>query len=71
MFKSTKYWRKKAQENHDRAFDAMLERELAMALLRRFIQALEIDGFGHVKDIHTGDATQIYHEYLDDFITKN
>lgn len=71
MFKSTKYWRNKAHANHDRAFDAMLERELAMALLRRFIQALEIDGFGHVKDIHTGDATAIYHEYLDDYITKN
>ena len=71
MLKSTKYWRKKAQENHDRTFEAMLERELAMALLRRLIQALEIDGFGHVKDIHTGDATAIYHEYLDDFITKN
>jgi hypothetical protein len=71
MFKGAKYWRKKAQKNHDRAFDAMLERELAMALLRRLIQTLEIDGFGHVKGINTGDATQIYHEYLDDFITKN
>lgn len=71
MLKSTKYWRKKAQENHDRAFDAVFEKELAMSLLNRFIQALEIDGFGHVKDIHSGDATEIYHEYLDNFGTKN
>lgn len=71
MLKSTKYWRKKANANHDRAFDAMLDRELAMSLLRRLIQALEIDGFGHVKGINAVDATEIYHEYLDDFITKN
>ena len=71
MLKSTKYWRKKANANHDLAFDAMLDRELAMALLRRLIQALEIDGFGHVKGINAVDATEIYHEYLDDFIAKN
>jgi hypothetical protein len=71
MFKTAKYWKKKSQENFDRAFDAYLERELAMALLRRLIQALEIDGFGHVKGINAIDATEIYHEYLDDFITKN
>lgn len=71
MFKTTKYWRNKALENIDHTFDAIFERELALALLRRFVQALEIDGFGHVKDIHAGDATEIYHEYLNNFITKN
>lgn len=71
MFKATKYWRNKAIANHDLAFDAVFERELTLALLRRFVQALEIDGFGHVKDIHAGDATEIYHEYLDTFVTKS
>jgi hypothetical protein len=71
MFKAKKYWKKKYEQSFDREFNALLERELAMTLLRRLIQALEIDGFGHVKDIHAGDATQIYHEYLDGFITKN
>lgn len=33
-------------------------------LLVRFINACEIDGFGHVKDIHTGDATAVYTDYL-------
>lgn len=71
MFKKSRYWHDKAQKNLDRAFEATLEKELAINLLHRFVQALEIDGFGHVKDIHAGDATEIYHEYLDNFITKN
>jgi hypothetical protein len=71
MFKAKKYWKKKYEQSFDREFNAMLERELAVSILRKMIQALEVDGFGHVKDIHTGEATAVYHEYLDEFITKN
>lgn len=34
-------------------------------LVIRFVNACEIDGFGHVKDIHAGDATAVYHDYLE------
>jgi hypothetical protein len=71
VFKAKKYWKKKYEQTADKEFEALLERELALTLLRRLIQALEVDGFGHVKDIHTGEATAVYHEYLDGFITKN
>ncbi|WP_396189445.1 hypothetical protein [Flavobacterium sp.] len=71
MFKAKKYWKKKYEQTADKEFEALLERELALTLLRRLIQALEVDGFGHVKDIHAGEATAVYHEYLDEFITKN
>jgi hypothetical protein len=43
----------------------------ALTLLRQLIQALEVDGFGHVKGVNAKEATAVYHEYLDGFITKN
>lgn len=71
MFKAKKYWKQKYEKSAKQEFNAMLERELALTLLRKLIKALEVDGFGHVKDIHAGEATAVYHEYLDEFITKN
>jgi hypothetical protein len=71
MFKTKKYWKKKYEETVDKEFNALFERELALTLLRSLVKALEVDGFGHVKDIHTGEATAVYHKYLDELITKN
>jgi hypothetical protein len=71
MFKAKKYWKKKYEETADKEFNALLERELSLTLLRRFIQSLEVDGFGHVKGVNAKEATVVYHEYLDGFITKN
>jgi hypothetical protein len=71
MFKAKKYWKKKYEQTADKEFEALLERELSLTLLRRMVQALEVDGFGHVKGIDAKEATAVYHEYLDEFITKN
>jgi hypothetical protein len=71
MFKTKKYWKKKYEETVDKEFNALFERELALTLLRSLVKALEVDGFGHVKGIHTGEATAVYHKYLDELITKN
>lgn len=71
MFKAKKYWKKKYEQSAKNEFNAMLECELALSLLRNLVQALEVDGFGHVKGINAVYATAVYHEYLDEFITKN
>jgi hypothetical protein len=71
MFKAKKYWKKKYEQTADKEFEALLDREIVMSMLRRLIQALEVDGFGHVKGINTKEATDVYHKYLDEYITKN